>query len=159
MEKACCFTGHRQIEYSEMDRLEIDLPYEIRELAEKGYSAFYAGGAIGFDTLAALAVLKVRDSGEDIELHLILPCKGQDKNWSLRDRHLYRDIIERADSVTVLEESYSPYSMLKRNTELVNNSDLCLCYLAHELGDEKSGTADTVKKAHKKGIEVKNMYR
>lgn len=154
MSKGCCFTGHRQIEYDEIDRLQMILPAEVRELVAEGYIDFYAGGAMGFDTYAALAVLQVRDSGEDIKLHLLLPGEGQERAWSLQMKHVYHDIRERADSYEYLSETCSPAAMLKRNRELVERSELCICYLASERG----GTAYTVKEAKKRGIEVRNLF-
>lgn len=152
---ACCFTGHRQISYDELDRLEIDLPAEIRSLYDEGYTVFYAGGALGFDTLAALAVLNLKQSYDDVELRLLLPGKGQENRWNLRQKRIYREILEQADSVEYLCDELTPAAMHIRNRELVNRSQKCVSYHIND----SSGTAYTVNYAKEKGIEVKNLTR
>lgn len=153
MNKSCCFTGHRFISHEEVARLSEELDTEISRLIDEGYRSFYAGGAIGFDTLASLAVLKARDRDADLKLHLILPCKGQEHAWRPEQQRIYRLILESADSIRYVSEEYHPGAMLERNRELVNASDYCLCYLRSEIG----GTAYTVRKAKEKGIAIRNL--
>ncbi len=150
------FTGHRLISYEEIERLQEILPSEIRNLAQEGFTDFYAGGAIGFDTLASLAVLRVRDGGEKVRLHLILPCKDQERAWRPQQQELYHLIMESADSVVYVAEEYSPGAMQTRNRELIEAGDFCLCYLRGSQTDI-GGTAYTVKQARKRGIQVKNL--
>lgn len=154
MNKACCFTGHRKINYEEALRLADILPFELEQLATIGYDTFYAGGAIGFDTLAAQAVLKLRESRPNIMLRLLLPCQSQEEKWSLHQKREYYRIIEEADTIEYLAQTCSSYAMRKRNKALVDNSDYCLCYLDHE----RSGTAYTVKYAEQKGLTAKNLH-
>ncbi len=58
-EKTCCFTGHRVIPREEIGRLQFALQSQISALAEKGITIFYCGVTLGFDTLAADAVVFV----------------------------------------------------------------------------------------------------
>ena len=62
------FTGHRRISNIERDRLRQILPDVITALFREGISTFISGAAIGFDTLAAQAVLSVRDAGLAVSL-------------------------------------------------------------------------------------------
>ena len=55
-----CFTGHRHMEREEALRLPALLDSVIRELYNRGARIFRAGGAQGFDTVAALKVLELR---------------------------------------------------------------------------------------------------
>lgn len=153
MSKACCFTGHRNVAPEEVSVVFSQLCEEISGLIEKGYKIFYTGGAVGFDTLAAQAVLSLREQYPDIHLRLLLPCPDQDSRWNLRDRHAYHRILQAADSAEYLSRSYSSYAMLKRNRELVNRSQFCIAYLNRE----KGGTAFTVRYAEKSGIPIKNL--
>ena len=80
MSKICCFTGSRDIKgissldlANKLEKLLIDL------IEKENYTDFRAGGARGFDTLAALVVLKLRERYPQIKLHLFLPCKNQEK--------------------------------------------------------------------------------
>ena len=154
MSKSCCFTGHRVIEYSEQDRLGETLVAEITQLVNEGFETFYAGGAIGFDTIAAKAVIKVREEYPEISLRLLLPCKGQENRWNTKQKQEYNEIMEQADSAEYISENYSVYAMHKRNKALVNRSDFCLCYL----GTEKGGTAFTVRYAEENELKLKNLF-
>ena len=62
-EKCCCFTGHRRIPEQEMLWVRRRLREEILDLAQKGVDTFLTGGALGFDTLAAQEVLRMRAMG------------------------------------------------------------------------------------------------
>lgn len=74
---ACCFTGHREIPPEDREPLRAALLSEIQRLyAEKGVTEFYTGGARGFDTMAAEAVLKIRET-LPVRLHLICRAKGK----------------------------------------------------------------------------------
>ena len=73
-EKCCCFTGHRRIPEQEMLWVRRRLREEILDLAQKGVDTFLTGGALGFDTLAAQEVLRMRAMGlPSLKLVLALP--------------------------------------------------------------------------------------
>ena len=61
MKKTACFTGHRIL--SEPARQLFDRLYPILEklVKDQGITDFYAGGAVGFDTVAEKCVLRLRD--------------------------------------------------------------------------------------------------
>lgn len=90
---------------------------------------FYAGGALGFDTLAALTVLEMRKTMPQLELHTVIPFAGQDIRWPAEDRELYRYILERADHVEVLHQRYADGCYHERNRYMVDHSELCIAYL------------------------------
>lgn len=56
----CCFTGHRRIPPEAIAPLRERLEAEIESLIRQGVRYFGAGGALGFDTLAAEAVLDLK---------------------------------------------------------------------------------------------------
>lgn len=147
--KACCFTGHRIIAQADRAPLYAALRAEIRALAAQGVTDFYAGGALGFDTLAAQAVLEVRET-LPVALHLILPCRDQCRGWKAADRQRYEQIRSRADSVTYVSDAYTADCMHRRNDALVAAAGYCVCYLQRE----KGGTAYTVRKARAAGLEI-----
>ena len=63
---------------------------------------FGAGGALGFDTLAAQCVLSLRKRYSHIKLILVLPCTTQTKGWSKDDIAVYEEIKSQADKVYIL---------------------------------------------------------
>lgn len=60
-EKTCCFTGHREIPSGQRRKIFARTEEAIEGLIKKGYLYFGAGGALGFDTIAAFAVLKLKE--------------------------------------------------------------------------------------------------
>ncbi len=152
-DKICCFTGHRKIPDNDIIALPDALDAAISEFYEKGAREFRAGGAIGFDTLAALKVISFRRSHPDVRLSLILPCRDQDARWGEFDRETYRYTIESADSVIYTGDSYTKGCMHRRNRSLVSGSDFCIAYVKKEEG----GSAYTLKLAVRAGLEIINL--
>ena len=103
-EETCCFTGHRAIPLSGQIFIRKHLERVLESLIEKGMIYFGSGGAIGFDTLAALTVLKLRETHTQIKLIMVLPCHGQDKRWSKKDKKIYACILKQADKVVYTSE-------------------------------------------------------
>lgn len=155
VDNSCCFTGHRKIDSAKLPALVDNLYLEISYLAKHGIKNFYTGGALGFDTIAALTVLRLKQRGEDIRLHLMLPCPEQYKNWSERDVGIYKDILARCDSSTVLCEHYHGGAMHIRNRAMVDASKYCVCFWDNELvKSSKTGggtlyTVNYAKKLHR----------
>ena len=140
--KAACFTGHRTLP-------EENLP----EIAERLENALIALIELGFDTLAAQTVLRLRERYPQIRLILVLPCRSQTRGWSQADIDIYEEIKRRADKVTYTSENYFRGCMQKRNRHLVDNSSICICYLTKPTG----GTAYTVNYAHRCSLQILNI--
>ena len=152
-EKTVCFTGHRIIEPEKRGSLFAQLIDEIKSLLEAGYRYFGAGGALGFDTLAAQAVLKLREEYPQIRLILVLPCKEQTRGLPAADVDIYNGILHQADKVVYTAEHYYRGCMFKRNRHLVDNSSICICYLTTDHG----GTAYTVQYAQSQQLRIINL--
>lgn len=152
-EKTVCFTGHREIPFLKAGAIKNMLKKTIEDLIERGYCYFGAGGALGFDTLAAQTVLELKSKYPQIRLILVLPCLSQADRWSDRDKAVYEDIKNRADKVVYTAQEYFKGCMHKRNRHLVDNSSVCICYLTRKTG----GTAYTVDYADKNGLQVINI--
>ena len=147
-EKTCCFTGHREIEEADLPTIRERLLDAVREKISLGYRYFGVGGALGFDTLAAQAVLALKNEFPDIALILVLPCREQTRFWKKEDVAAYEEILARADKCVYTSENYFRGCMQKRNRRLVDESSACIAYLRRESG----GTAYTVNYAKGAGI-------
>ncbi len=152
-EKTCCFTGHREIPAHLYPALTKALEETLRGLIRQGVLYYGAGGALGFDTLAARTVLRLREEMPQIRLILVLPCPQQDRYWNLQDQKIYRDIMNRADKVVFLSPNYTRGCMHRRNRHLVDCSSVCVAYCIKPSG----GTAYTVAYAKQKGLSVINL--
>ena len=148
-----CFTGHRSIDPQKAPVISATLDRVLDSLVNHGVTHFYAGGALGFDTIAALAVLKLRRTYPYIKLCLILPCKTQAKKWNDRDKYVYEKILAKADSIEYVHEGYTSTCMHERNRRLVDCAQLCIAYCEHNGG----GTAYTVAYALKNEKELINI--
>jgi uncharacterized phage-like protein YoqJ len=148
-----CFTGHRDIDASAACFIPSALKNVLREAIARGAYRFLAGGAMGFDTIAALCVLELKNEFPHIKLELVLPCRNQAQRWNELNRSVYDMIFERADRVEYLHETYTPSCMHDRNRRLVDKADLVVAYLVHSGG----GTAYTVAYALKQDKELLNL--
>ncbi len=148
-----CFTGHRKIPPEQARTLARQLKSTLIQLINDGYLYFGAGGALGYDTLAAQTVLELKSQYPDVKLILVLPCLSQTRGWSARDIEIYEDIKNRADKVVYTSQEYTKGCMHKRNRHLVDNSSVCVCYLTESTG----GTAYTVDYARRNNLTVINL--
>ena len=151
--ETCCFTGHRVIPEHERAALAARLRETLCELIARGVRHFAAGGALGFDTLAAQTVLQLKAEYPDITLILVLPCRNQTAGWSAANTAVYENILLQADKVVWLAPQYYNGCMQARNRRLVEHADVCVAYLKSSRG----GTAHTVSLARQKGIPVINL--
>ena len=152
--KTCCFTGHRIIKIT--PELVQGLRGAIIGVIGKGVTEFYDGGAIGFDVLCAETIVEMKAEYSDIKLHLLLPCppKEQIKGWNKAQITRYEKMLNAADSVTVVSEHYTKECMKRRNQQLVELADCCICYCTNP----RSGTGQTVRMAKDKGIDIINLF-
>lgn len=152
-ERTACFTGHRTIPFLQRRKIEKRTEEALIEAIKQGYRFFGAGGAFGFDTLAAQTVLRLRKTYPQIKLILVLPCLSQTRGWRPEDIAEYERIKAAADKVVYTSQEYTRDCMFKRNRHLVDNSSLCIAYLTENTG----GTAYTVDYARSKGLIIRNV--
>ncbi len=148
--KTCCFTGHRQVPPPEQKELKVRLEQELRKLIDAGFTTFHAGGALGFDTLAAVWVLRLKKEFPHIRLCIDVPHRGQELRWKPEFQEVYRKILMHADEVNVLSESYTSGCMHARNRYMVDRSDCVIAYVRKTSG----GSFYTMAYAMEKGVEV-----
>ena len=151
--KTCCFTGHRELSPYTPKEIFNETRNVISSLFDKGIIYFGTGGALGFDTVAAQAVLSVKSEHPEVKLILVLPCENQTKYWKEKDIKIYNEIKEKADKVKILSSTYYNGCMQKRNRHLVDCSGYCVCFKTKDEG----GTAYTVDYAIKNGLKVINI--
>lgn len=149
----CSFTGHRAIPDGMINYLFKRVKDGVNYLYPQRIRTFLTGGAIGFDTLAAQAVIECRNTHQDIQLILVIPCRDQTRAWRQADIETYEYMKELADEVICLSEHYYNGCMHLRNRYLIDNSSVCICYLTRTSG----GTAYTVRYAKDQGLSVFNL--
>ena len=143
------FTGHRDMYRAEGSDAFALLLETVRSFIDKGYKYFITGGALGFDTMAAECVLKLKSEGAPI----MLPCMNQTEKWSYWEQNKYKRIMRAADRTLYVSEEYSRECMFKRDRAMADASSACIAYCNKSRG----GTAYTVNYALGKGISVVNL--
>lgn len=151
--KICCFTGHRKIDGESLQTLSILLDKALSSLIANGVTVFRAGGAMGFDTLAALKVIELREQNPSVRLELFIPCREQADKWDKRSKEYYSYILQKADSTVYVRDNYVKGCMLERNRKMVEGSDFCIGFCM----SDKGGSAYTLNYAKKNNVRVINL--
>ena len=155
--QSCFFTGHRN---SPSDTKFISNTKNIIEnlIIKNGITDFYAGGAVGWDTICAGLVLSLKENYPQIRLHLVLPCPPEIQafKWTFEQQKEYYRILKAADDVEIISPKYDADCMKKRNARLVERGNLCVCYYNEK--NFRSGTGQTVRMAQRAGKKIINMY-
>lgn len=153
--QTACFTGHRNLNEAD-DAIESRVLSVMEDLIQHGYRYFGAGGARGFDALASVAVLKMKQKYPQIHLILVLPFDEQyrkEGNWTRDEIKQYDSLKKAASKVVILAPGYSSGIYYQRNRHLVDSSSVCIAYLNRT----NSGTGYTVNYARKNGLRVVNV--
>ena len=157
---SCFFTGHRKIEGNK-ETMFASLKKNISYLYSLGVREFHAGGALGFDTAAAVTVIDLRRFHPDMKLILNLPYHNQTEKWSQSDVDKYEYVKKNADEIVytydgvVDNKADSRKYLLKRNRDMVDCSAYGIAYFS---GNVRSGTGYTLIYAKEKSCEVINIY-
>ena len=76
-----CLTGHRDIPSAHALLLPSLVEQQLRALIARGATEVRAGGALGFDMIATLKVLELKEEFPALRLSLCLPCRDQTRGW------------------------------------------------------------------------------
>lgn len=157
----CCFTGYRPekmpFPFDKKNKVycefEEKLYAAVRTAAENGFTTFYSGGAMGFDIVAAEAVLAIK---KEFSLRLIIavPHRAQANTYSPEWLLRYRSVLSRADEIIYVSDNYSRDCFQKRNQYMVDRSDCVITFF----DGQKGGTANTLRYAHHLDKQIINLY-
>ena len=128
------FTGHRFLKAEEKELIRGKVSRCLDESYAAGYRRYFCGCALGFDMLAALETIRLRERFPDVVLSLAIPCKTQADRWDEADRKIYRRILDLADDRVLLSPVYYQGVMLTRNRYMADRSSLCICWLTEMRG-------------------------
>jgi uncharacterized phage-like protein YoqJ len=144
------FTGHRTYDGKANELLRAT----IGELYNKGARHFRVGMAEGFDLAAAELVVELMASDSAIILEACIPWPTFDAHLNTEERVLYNNILKHATVVRYSDNAYHPTIFRHRNDMLVEGADTLVAWW----NGAQSGTAYTVKRAKKLGINIINLY-
>lgn len=151
----CCFTGHRYIPAEKERALAVQTAREIyRLITDFGVRFFGVGGAVGYDTLAAKVLFRMRERAfPHIKVILAYPFDGFTSLWTPQQQSEFAALLPKYDKVVRVCNAPSREAYLARNRHLVNASAYCIAYCTQQRG----GTAYTVDYARAQGVMVINV--
>lgn len=151
--QTCCFTGHRNIDPGDEQKIITRVKYIVQDLMAKGVTCFGVGGAIGFDMLVAEYLIDLRDcQGKKISIISVIPWPGWMEQWNDEQKVRQERILKKSDKVVYVNQENIKDVYLIRDRYLVDNASYCVSYCHRRSG----GTAYTVRYAYKQGLEVRN---
>lgn len=152
--KSACFSGHRPHKLPRnltiVNVLKSRLYKAIADSVAQGYNEFYTGCALGVDLWAAMFLAEMKKSCPEIKLHCVLPYSGHSEKWSVSDKYDLECVLRNADSVCCLSQKYYKGCFAARNKYIVDKSSLLIALI----GEELSGTGQTIRYAEQSGIKV-----
>lgn len=161
--KSAAFTGYRisKLPFAPTEenigRLKERIKSTVKELYCEGFRFFYSGMCNGVDIWAALAVLEVKEEFPDISLICAVPFEGHGDKLKGDELEEYNKILSKAYRVDILKGRITYKELARafneRNKYMVDNSEALIAVCGSD-NMTPGGTANTVKMAKKKGIEI-----
>lgn len=145
--KSCCFTGHRELSQNQVESITFTLYRTINDLVEMGCTHFISGFADGADLLCAEIVTQFKKINSNICLEAAIPHRDRLNYKSEK----FKNLLDKCDNVTVLQEKYHKGCFDKRNKYMVDNSDTVVAIWD---GRENGGTYNTISYAKSKEKKV-----
>lgn len=151
-----CFTGNREC-YLNVAKIEHKLTQLIKKLNTDNI-LFISGGAEGFDTLTALAVIKLKGKYKNLKLELAIPFKEYRSDSKFKYILNNSDIITYVDNIIGYKNPIVPigkYHMGKlfsRNRYMIDKSKIVIAYSNKKSG----GTCEAIK--YSKLNKIKLLY-
>ena len=159
--KACAITGHRPTRFkwnnNGCKRLKRRLKEQFVLFYEQGVRRFYVGGALGVDLWSGELLLELKEQPEysDIELVLVLPFDGHDRDWDPKSRRRLSVLRQRSAKVVIAgtAENNSVTNYKLRNQYMVDHAN-CLLAVYDNDRNLRSGTMQTVNHARRKHLPI-----
>lgn len=152
-EQTCCFTGHRDIPSQQIPLIMNKTEEYVRKLINQGVQYFGVGGALGYDTLAAQLLFRLREREfQHIRIILVYPFYGFTNRWKPEQQMVYDELFIRYDKTVCVSKYPSKSAYLQRDRHLVDFSGHCIAYCTKTYG----GTAYTLRYAKSKGVQIWN---
>ena len=109
---------------------------------------------MGFDMLAAEAVIRLQNKEADVFLEAAIPFPGQPERFSREDKMRYANLLNSADSQVTVSGFYHSGCFHRRNDYMIDNaSKLIACWD----GKPSGGTYYTCTEAQRRGLSMVNL--
>ena len=118
---------------------------------DQGYRHFLCGMAQGTDLYFCQAVLDLRQAHPDVTIEAAVPFAGQADRWPAADQARRLALLDQCDLETVVQHTYTPGCMGRRNRYMVDRSSLLLAVYD---GTPRGGTMNTLAYAMRQGVQT-----
>ncbi len=145
--KSVCITGHRNISEEKLGYVREQLRREVEQAIEDGFTTFLCGMADGSDLEFGAIVVEKKEAYPDLFLEAVIPYKNRLKSKN----PLFKQVLAQCSGIKLIAQEYSPACFFVRNRYLVENSQRVIAVFD---GREKSGTAQTMRMAASKHLEL-----
>lgn len=157
-QETVCFSGYRPEKLPWGDNeadprcaaLKERLGGAVRTACEEGFRHFICGMARGVDIYACELALEARSSYPGVTVEAAIPYPGQCDSWTEEERQRWQRCVERCDYETMVQSSYSPGCMQRRNRYMVDHASRLIAVYDGQSG----GTQHTVEYALRTGVEL-----
>lgn len=140
-------TGHRKLDH----KAEIVKTIVKNKLQQYNADCVVTGMALGFDMLVAEVCVE-----ENIPFVAAIPCEGQTNSWPEDQKERYNNLLKLSwKRKIVCPGPFQIWKLFERNRWIVNRSTHMFSYWN---GEDKGGTAATVKEAKKIDRPHENLY-
>ncbi len=140
------FVGHRDT--YDLNKIEKTLSTIIEDLLKRNLYVDFMVGRNGDFDIAVASIIKRTLRNSDYNngtIALVLPYKVKDEIYY---KNYYDEIV-----YPVARKTHFKRAITERNTWMVDNSELLICYVEKERG----GARDMLEYAKRKGVEVINL--
>lgn len=155
--KTVAFKGHRDNRSLLNDRevLSNEIEKIILAYYSQGFRYFMTGMAIGFDLLAAEAVLRLKPLYSGLKLIAAIPFPEHSKHYNDEDKRRYENILPQCEE-TILVSLENHWGSYHRSVDfLIDNSS---CIIAYFDGIKRGGTQYTVEHAKLRRMPLSNVF-
>ncbi len=155
--KTCAFTGHRPRSFSfgfdessdEFLELRSKIKNTIIQICNAGCRTFYCGMAEGVDLWCGEIILELKDQFDPpLEICAVVPFISQPSTMTKQNQIRYRKIMDSSSQRFLVSRNFTKNCYQKRNYYLVDSSEALLAIFKE--GEERSGTAQTIRYARRK---------
>lgn len=163
LEKTCFFCGHTWPVFLQsltfQNKLERKVKKEIEKAYGRGYRYFLASGALGFDMIAARAVVDFRDAGHpDAELCLMARDDGRQREYEQLAQKGFPSVFTRADEVDYLHRDEGPAPLHLRLNIMSLYSSLGIFYYNFDIVDHVAGIYSFFRYTATEGTRLVNLW-
>lgn len=153
--KTCCFIGHRKISVD--NRFYCALTSEILNLINQGITTFYFGSKSDFNDICLKIVTKFKQDYPNLTRIFVRA------EYEYIDKDYENYLLKRYDSTYFSQLAHNAGRLvyIKRNQELIDNSDVCIFYfdknykISH---NRSSGTEIAYNYANRKKKRIINIF-